>query len=75
MIEERRKAAEAMLRFTVNIPALNNSPQLKEFFRVCAFPSLGVIWCLSLLPQSPPWVDSGISEHRSWIQTQSFVGW
>ncbi|KAG8542127.1 hypothetical protein GDO81_027396, partial [Engystomops pustulosus] len=22
-----------MLRFTVNIPALNNSPQLKEFFR------------------------------------------
>ncbi|XP_068922419.1 sorting nexin-15 isoform X1 [Petaurus breviceps papuanus] len=33
VIEERRKAAEAMLRFTVNIPALNNSPQLKEFFR------------------------------------------
>ncbi|XP_074087220.1 sorting nexin-15 isoform X1 [Macrotis lagotis] len=33
VIEERRKAAEDMLRFTVNIPALNNSPQLKEFFR------------------------------------------
>nr|XP_020669789.1 sorting nexin-15 [Pogona vitticeps]XP_020669790.1 sorting nexin-15 [Pogona vitticeps] len=33
VIEERRKAAETMLRFTVNIPALNNSPQLKEFFR------------------------------------------
>ncbi|XP_061461624.1 sorting nexin-15 isoform X5 [Rhineura floridana] len=33
VIEERRKAAEAMLRFTVHIPALNNSPQLKEFFR------------------------------------------
>ncbi|XP_027712147.1 sorting nexin-15 [Vombatus ursinus] len=33
VIEERRRAAEAMLRFTVNIPALNNSPQLKEFFR------------------------------------------
>ncbi|XP_042296878.1 sorting nexin-15 [Sceloporus undulatus] len=33
VIEERRKAAEVMLRFTVHIPALNNSPQLKEFFR------------------------------------------
>lgn len=34
MIEERRKGAEDLLRFTVPIPALNNSPQLKEFFRV-----------------------------------------
>ncbi|XP_026573522.1 sorting nexin-15 isoform X1 [Pseudonaja textilis] len=33
VIEERRKAAEDMLHFTVHIPALNNSPQLKEFFR------------------------------------------
>ncbi|XP_063001700.1 sorting nexin-15 [Elgaria multicarinata webbii] len=33
VIEERRKAAEVMLRFTVHIAALNNSPQLKEFFR------------------------------------------
>nr|XP_056708799.1 sorting nexin-15 [Euleptes europaea] len=33
VIEERRKAAEVMLHFTVHIPALNNSPQLKEFFR------------------------------------------
>ncbi|XP_068117344.1 sorting nexin-15 [Hyperolius riggenbachi] len=33
VIEERRQGAEDMLRFTVNIPALNNSPQLKEFFR------------------------------------------
>ncbi|XP_059363607.1 sorting nexin-15-like [Carassius carassius] len=33
VIEERRKAAEAMLHFTTNIPALYNSPQLKEFFR------------------------------------------
>ncbi|XP_038620527.1 sorting nexin-15 [Tachyglossus aculeatus] len=33
VIEERRKGAEDMLRFTVHIPALNNSPQLKEFFR------------------------------------------
>lgn len=49
VIEERRKAAEAMLRFTVHIPALNNSPQLKEFFqgaegrrcpRRCDLPSL-----------------------------------
>lgn len=34
VIEERRKGAEDLLRFTVHIPALNNSPQLKEFFRV-----------------------------------------
>lgn len=34
VIEERRKAAEAMLQFTTSIPALYNSPQLKEFFRV-----------------------------------------
>ncbi|XP_048885429.1 sorting nexin-15 isoform X1 [Brienomyrus brachyistius] len=33
VIEERRTAAEAMLLFTVNIPALYNSPQLKDFFR------------------------------------------
>lgn len=33
VIEERRKAAETMLRFTVHIPALNNSPQLKDFFQ------------------------------------------
>ncbi|XP_040266186.1 sorting nexin-15 isoform X2 [Bufo bufo] len=33
VIEERRQAAEDTLRFTVGIPALNNSPQLKEFFR------------------------------------------
>lgn len=34
VIEERRKAAEAMLQFTTSIPALYNSPQLKDFFRV-----------------------------------------
>uniref|UniRef100_A0A1A7YCG8 Sorting nexin 15 n=2 Tax=Iconisemion striatum TaxID=60296 RepID=A0A1A7YCG8_9TELE len=33
VIEERRKAAEAMLLFTTSIPALYNSPQLKDFFR------------------------------------------
>ncbi|KAK6291700.1 hypothetical protein J4Q44_G00374850 [Coregonus suidteri] len=33
VIEERRSAAEAMLLFTTNIPALYNSPQLKDFFR------------------------------------------
>lgn len=37
VIEERRQAAETMLRFTVPIPALTNSPQLKEFFRVGAW--------------------------------------
>lgn len=34
MIEERRSAAEHMLLFTTSIPALYNSPQLKDFFRV-----------------------------------------
>lgn len=34
VIEERRKAAEAMFLFTANIPALYNSPHLKEFLRV-----------------------------------------
>lgn len=34
VIEERRKAAEAMFLFTTNITALYNSPHLKEFFRV-----------------------------------------
>lgn len=34
VIEERRTAAEAMLLFTTSIPALYNSPQLKDFFRV-----------------------------------------
>ncbi|XP_023259843.1 sorting nexin-15 [Seriola lalandi dorsalis] len=33
VIEERRKAAEAMLLFATSIPALYNSPQLKDFFR------------------------------------------
>lgn len=33
VIEERRKAAETMLLFTTSIPALYNSPQLKDFFR------------------------------------------
>lgn len=33
VIEERRKAAEEMLLFTTGIPALYNSPQLKDFFR------------------------------------------
>lgn len=34
VIEERRKATEEMLLFTTSIPALYNSPQLKDFFRV-----------------------------------------
>ncbi|XP_067831625.1 sorting nexin-15 [Heptranchias perlo] len=33
VIEERRRCAEEMLRFTVDIPALYNSPQLKDFFK------------------------------------------
>lgn len=51
MIEERRKGAEDLLRFTVPIPALNNSPQLKEFFRVslCDLPSPGKLPCTASL--------------------------
>ncbi|XP_051984546.1 sorting nexin-15-like [Xyrauchen texanus] len=46
VIEERRKAAEAMLLFTTNIPALYNSPQLKDFFRnVQAALSCNGDWC------------------------------
>ncbi|XP_051918586.1 sorting nexin-15 [Hippocampus zosterae] len=33
VIEERRKAAEDMLVFSMSIPALYNSPQLRDFFR------------------------------------------
>ncbi|XP_051901144.1 sorting nexin-15 isoform X4 [Pristis pectinata] len=33
VIEERRRCAEEMLQFTVDIPALCNSPQLKDFFK------------------------------------------
>ncbi|XP_078389125.1 sorting nexin-15 isoform X2 [Cetorhinus maximus] len=33
VIEERRRCAEEMLQFTVNIPALYNSLQLKDFFK------------------------------------------
>lgn len=33
VIEERRRAAETMFQFTTTIPALYNSPQLKDFFR------------------------------------------
>ncbi|MBN3309433.1 SNX15 protein, partial [Amia calva] len=33
VIEERRRAAEDMLNFSTRIPALYNSPQLKDFFR------------------------------------------
>ncbi|KAF3697653.1 Sorting nexin-15 [Channa argus] len=33
VIEERRKAAEDMLLFATSIPALYNSPQLKDFFK------------------------------------------
>ncbi|XP_055012822.1 uncharacterized protein LOC110171946 isoform X2 [Boleophthalmus pectinirostris] len=33
VIEERRRAAEVMFSFTTTIPALYNSPQLKDFFR------------------------------------------
>lgn len=52
MIEERRKGAEDLLRFTVPIPALNNSPQLKEFFRV----SLSALPLPSTAPLPPSYI-------------------
>ncbi|XP_062892634.1 sorting nexin-15 isoform X1 [Mobula hypostoma] len=33
VIEERRQCAEELLQFTVDIPALSNSPQLRDFFK------------------------------------------
>ena len=61
VIEERRKGAEDLLRCTVHIPALNNSPQLKEFFRVCvpACPPaqpLGNHPALQAAPCDSPWL-------------------
>uniref|UniRef100_A0A8B9VDD6 PX domain-containing protein n=1 Tax=Anas zonorhyncha TaxID=75864 RepID=A0A8B9VDD6_9AVES len=35
VIEERRQCAEDLLQFSANIPALYNSKQLEEFFKVC----------------------------------------
>lgn len=34
VIEERRQCAEDLLQFSANIPALYNSKQLEEFFKV-----------------------------------------
>ncbi|XP_059816110.1 sorting nexin-15-like isoform X2 [Hypanus sabinus] len=34
VIEDRRRCAEELLQFTVDIPALSNSPQLRDFFKV-----------------------------------------
>ncbi|XP_059810901.1 sorting nexin-15-like isoform X1 [Hypanus sabinus] len=33
VIEDRRRCAEELLQFTVDIPALSNSPQLRDFFK------------------------------------------
>ena len=38
VIEERRQCAEDLLQFSANIPALYNSKQLEDFFKVwCSF--------------------------------------
>lgn len=34
VIEERRQCAEDLLQFSANIPALYNSKQLEDFFKV-----------------------------------------
>uniref|UniRef100_UPI00398EDC51 sorting nexin-15 isoform X1 n=1 Tax=Pristiophorus japonicus TaxID=55135 RepID=UPI00398EDC51 len=50
VIEDRRRCAEELLRFTVDIPALYNSPQLKDFFK-----DGEVFWPLDLAaPQDAP---------------------
>lgn len=35
VIEERRQCAEDLLQFSANIPALYNSKQFEDFFKVC----------------------------------------
>lgn len=64
VIEERRKAAEVMLRFTVPIPALNNSPQLKDFFQVSGLGEPRTGW---------RWVGGGAGSH--WWTSVSGPTW
>ncbi|XP_070313718.1 sorting nexin-15 isoform X2 [Odocoileus virginianus] len=72
VIEERRKGAEDLLRFTVHIPALNNSPQLKEFFRggEVTRPS-EVSRDLHILPPplipTPPPDEPRAQPHETWL--------
>ncbi|XP_006861014.1 PREDICTED: sorting nexin-15 isoform X1 [Chrysochloris asiatica] len=67
VIEERRKGAEELLRFTVHIPALNNSPQLKEFFRGGEVTRLSeVSRDLHILP--PPLIPTLPSEESRMLQ-------
>lgn len=72
VIEERRKGAEDLLRFTVHIPALNNSPQLKEFFRggEVTRPS-ETSRDLHILPPplipTPPPDEPRVQPHESWL--------
>ncbi|OWK17267.1 SNX15 [Cervus elaphus hippelaphus] len=72
VIEERRKGAEDLLRFTVHIPALNNSPQLKEFFRggEVTRPS-EVSRDLHILPPplipTPPPDEPRTQPHETWL--------
>lgn len=51
VIEERRQCAEDLLQFSANIPALYNSKQLEDFFKVwCSFWNiLYLIKCLYFL--------------------------
>lgn len=35
VIEERRQCSEDLLQFSANVPALYNSQDIQEFFKVC----------------------------------------
>lgn len=51
VIEERRQCAEDLLQFSANIPALYNSKQLEDFFKV------NTSELLSHLLNDPTWQD------------------
>ncbi|XP_072407010.1 sorting nexin-15 isoform X1 [Chiloscyllium punctatum] len=74
VIEERRRCAEEMLQFTINIPALSNSPQLKDFFKdgeVSRPLELGAPQDPSSLPAPLIPLPSGEGRTPEWFPRQS----